>query len=255
MDSWGATRTAALMDDSQKQTQLDGDRERQSHGRVPAWLRTRIPRFVRWIVLLFIASLFVPALTKQWNDRKQELQVKETLSTDISKVSANAVYGAEFAVSQQSGPEQRASRRAALDTWLRDRASIDPRFLVYFSHSDSADHWFAGHAHGGLGFRNAVLIYVLMACCDQERSGHLKRLRAYLGSPAGSHTLRDPWSVLACGPQESCPGQGRYGQAYLWLGNRVLDQRRVLLDQLLEANGTGFSSGWRDFVKDLNPLG
>jgi hypothetical protein len=41
----------------------------------------------------------------------------------------------------------------------------------------------------------------------------------------------------------------------VWLGNQLLSERRVLLDQLLDANGTGFSSGWRDFVKDLDPLG
>ena len=240
-------------DVSRESSELD---DRPAHVRALAWLRARTPKFVRWIVLLFIASLAIPALTKQWNDRKQELQVKETLATDISKVSANAVYGAEFAVSQQSGTEQRESRRAALDTWLRDRAIIDPRFDVYFSDSDAADHWFAGHGRGMLGFRNAVLIYVLMACCDDgERAGHVHRLRVYLGLPPGPATLPDPWSALACGPQESCGPPGRYGQAYVWLGNRLLDQRHVLLDQLLEANGAGFSSGWRDFVTDLNPLG
>ena len=229
--------------------------DRGSHGRLLDWLRTRTPKFVRWILLLFIASLVIPALTKQWNDRKQELQVKESLTTDISKISANAVYGAEFSVSQQSGAEQRAARRTAVDNWLRDRAAVDPRFLVYFSHGDAADHWFAGRKHSRLGFRNAVLIYILMGCCDQQRSQHVHRLRAYLGAAPTPATLRDPWSVLACGPQEPCQQKGRYGQAYLWLGNQLLNQRHVLLDQLLEANGTGFSSGWRDFVTDLNPLG
>jgi hypothetical protein len=223
--------------------------EHEPRSRVLAWLRTRTPRFVRWIVLLFIASLLVPALTKQWNDRKQELQVKESLTTDISKASADAVYGAEFSVSQKRGAKQHAARRAAVDNWLRERAAIDPRFLVYFAHSDADDHWFAGRGHGRLGFRNAVLIYIHLACCDQERSGHVKRLRGYLGA------VRGPWGVLACGPQEACQRKDGYGQAYLWLGNQLLSQRRVLLDQLLEANGAGFSSGWRDFIKDLNPLG
>jgi hypothetical protein len=242
----------ATADASREPGEVDN---RPTQVRALAWLRTRTPKFVRWLVLLFIASLAIPALTKQWNDRKQELQVKETLSTDISKVSANAVYGAEFAVSQQSGVEQLESRRAALDTWLRDRAVIDPRFRVYFSDSDAADHWFAGHGRGLLGFRNAVLIYVLMACCDEhERSRHVKRLRTYLGAVPGPSTMRDPWSALACGPQEPCQPK-RYGQAYVWLGNRLLDQRHVLLDQLLDANGAGFSTGWRDFVTDLNPLG
>jgi hypothetical protein len=219
------------------------------------WLRTRAPRFLRWIVLLFIASLAIPALTKQWSDRKQELQVKESLSTDISKVSADAVYGAVFAVSRQSGVGQRASRRQAIHDWLRSRATIDPRFIVYFSRTGAADHWFTGGRRHLLGFRNAVLIYILMACCDEHRSEHAAHLRAYLPGAVAPASLPDPWSVLSCNGAESCPNGGAYQRAYMWLGNQVLSQRRVLLDELLHANGTGFSSGWHDFVNDLNPLG
>jgi hypothetical protein len=52
-----------------------------------------------------------------------------------------------------------------------------------------------------------------MACCDDQRSGHAKRLHAYLGAPATPANLRDPWSVLAaCGPQEPCKLTGPYGQ-------------------------------------------
>jgi hypothetical protein len=232
----------------------EGEHAPEFRARSASWIRTRTPRFVRWIVLLFIASLAIPALTKQWSDRKQELQVKESLSTDISKVSADAVYGALFAVSQ-SAAEQRSSRRQAINDWLRSRATIDPRFVVYFSRSDAADHWFAGGRERRLGFRNALLIYVLMACCDEHRSKHAARLRSYLPSAVAPVDLADPWGVLACDGQKSCLNERSYYRAYMWLGNQLLGQRRVLLDELLHANGTGFSSGWHDFIDDLNPLG
>jgi hypothetical protein len=217
------------------------------------WLRTRTPRFARWIVLLFIASLAIPALTKQWSDRKQELQVKESLATDISKVSADAVFGAVAAVAQPAA-QQRTARHQAIDYWLRTRATIDPRFVVYFSGSDAAEHWFAGGRGRRLGFRNALLIYVLMVCCDEHRNTHAARLRAYLPTALAPADVPDPWGVLTCDGRQSCH-RPSYHRAYMWLGNQLLAQRRVLLDELLDANGIGFSSGWHDFVRDLNPLG
>jgi hypothetical protein len=94
-----------------------------------------------------------------------------------------------------------------------------------------------------------------LACCDDAgpRSRQVDALHRYLGDPPTPKDLRDPWTVLSCGPQEGCPPH--YARAYIWLGNHLLYQRRVLLDQLLDANAAGYSSGWRDFVGDLNPLG
>jgi hypothetical protein len=63
------------------------------------------------------------------------------------------------------------------------------------------------------------------------------------------------WPTLGCGPQEGCPVDPTYRKTYRWLGNQLLNQRDVMVDQLLAANGEGFSNGWRDFVTDLNPVG
>ena len=224
------------------------------HVAVLTWVWTRGRRFFRWFALLFIASLFVPAITKQWNDRKQELQVKEALLTDISTSSANAVYGAVEASGQTDERGQRGTRSELVFDWLRDRAAIDPRFRVYFDRSDAATHWFGRDQPD---FRDAVLIYVHLACCDQDqRASRIEKLQNYL-SAVGVKV--DPsaaeWSALACGPQEGCEVDPTYRGRYQWLGNQLLAQRRLILRQLLAANGEGFSSGWRDFVGDLNPVG
>jgi hypothetical protein len=232
-------------------------KERTARPGALGWLQTRGPRFARWLLLLFIASLFVPALTKQWNDRKQELDVKETLATDVSKVSANAVYGAVAAL-RLKGPEQKAAFQNVQDTWLRDRAAIDPRFRVYFPHSQANRHWFQlGQDRGYLGFRNAVYLYALLPCCDNgSLAKRLGRLRLYLGPTVKYKIDKDPWQVLVCGPHKpTCTSGASYLARYRWLGNQILGKRQVLLDELLEANGAGFSSGYGDFVRDLNPLG
>jgi hypothetical protein len=232
----------------------DGESKRESQrpADVLGWAWTRGRRFVRWFVLLFIASLIIPALTKQWNDRKQELEVKQRLLSDVVKATTDAVYGAQD-ISLQADPELQGQARSQLyGAWLRGRSTLETPMLVYFDPSDAADHW---RGRGQLGLRNAVLVYIFMSCCDPHRAEHISMLQKYLKTTARLPGGGDPWVVLACGPGESCTPAPNYQVAYRWLGNRILEQRLVLRDQLLAANGAGFSSGWRDFVDDLNPIG
>ena len=176
--------------------------------------------------------------------------MKQSLLSDVVKETADAVYGAQDVSLRQNGQEQ--ARMQLLGAWLRRRTALETPLLVYFDESEAADHW---RGRDQLGLRNAVLVYVLLACCDPNRARHVEMLRTYLG------TVSEPeevglWRALRCGPGEGgCTMHGSYHVSYRWLGNRLLDQRLVLRDQLLAANGRGFSRGWRDFVGDLNPLG
>jgi hypothetical protein len=112
---------------------------------VAAFLSSRAPRFIRWFALLFVASLFVPAVTKQWSG-----------------------------------------------------------------------------------------------------------LRKFVGTSTSS-TGEEPWPALSCAPTQTC-GDMTHSRAYLWLGNQLLYEQQAFLEDLLEANGSGFSTGWRDFIHDLVPL-
>ena len=174
--------------------------------------------------------------------------------TDISTMSADAVYGAVDASQQADERRQRAMRSQLVSSWLRDRAAVDPRFEVYFDESDAADHWFGREQRG---FRNALLRYVHLACCDHamrdDRLLNIQRVpcrQRGVGGAVGGAMERPglrPAGALSVDPA--------FVATYRWLGNQLLHQRRVMLDQLLAANGKGFSTGWRDFVGDLNPLG
>jgi hypothetical protein len=216
-----------------------------------AFFKSHAPRFIRWLALLFVASLFVPALTKQWSDRKQELQVKEELATSISSIVADAIYGAEAAESRPSAGKEQL-RHDVIHTWLRDRAAVEPRLSVYFGGSDAASWWFESKR---IGYRNAVLVFAHLACCDAtQRKVHVRWLRKFVGDgTAPPASGGDPWRALSCEPERTCGGT-THSVAYRWLGNQLLYQRQAFLEDLLVANGSGFSTGWRDFVHDLFPL-
>jgi hypothetical protein len=213
-------------------------------------IRSHAPGFLKWAAVLFVASLFVPALTKQWNDRTQELDVKQALLADIVRETADAVYGAQE-VSLQPDEQLLEAKNRLYGAWLRGRTALETPMFVYFDESEAADHW---RGRGQLGFRNAVLLYALMSCCDEARAQHIAMLKKYLNTAETLMDGGDPWSALRCGPGEDCTPASNYDEAYRWLGNRILEQRLVLWGQLFEANGEGFSSGWRDFIGDLNPL-
>ena len=203
-------------------------------------------------MLLFIASLFIPALTKQWNDRKQELDVKKVLLADVVRASTDALYGAQDVTAMTDASEQSKARADLYRAWLRSRSGVETPMLVYFDDSKAADHW---RGRGELGLRNAVLIYVFMSCCDPHRKNHVATLKKYVDTPSRLPGGGDPWDVLDCGPGEGCTPAKNYAVAYRWLGNQLFAQQRVLRDQLIAANGAGFSTDWRDLVGDLNPFG
>ncbi len=180
--------------------------------------------------------------------------MKQRVLAEVVNASTDAIYGAQDISKQVDPQQQRQARTQLYGTWLRGRNTLEPPMLIYFDESDAADHW---RGRGALGLRNAVLLYIFLACCDPQRAEHVAMLERYLDLPAEEieKLEYDPWNVLRCGPAESCPLAREYEPAYRWLGNRLFDQSRVFRDQLLAANARGFSTDWRDLVSDLNPLG
>jgi hypothetical protein len=179
--------------------------------------------------------------------------VKKGVLAEVVKASTDAVYGAQDISSQADPQQQRQARTQLYGSWLRGRSTLETPMLVYFDESDAADHW---RGRGALGFRNAVLLYILMACCDPGRARHVEMLEKYLAVPPEELERLgfDPWEALRCGPGENCTPAQNYKTAYTWLGNQLFAQTRTLRDQLLAANAEGFSTDWRDLISDLNPL-
>jgi hypothetical protein len=177
--------------------------------------------------------------------------VKQALLADIVRETADAAYGAQE-VSLQPASQLQEAKNRLYGAWLRGRTALETPIFVYFDESEAADHW---RGRGQLGFRNAVLVYALTSCCDEDRARHIAMLKKYLNTTGTLQDGGDPWIALRCGPgEEGSTPASNYDEAYRWLGNRILEQRLVLWGQLFEANGEGFSNGWRDFVGGPNPL-
>lgn len=180
--------------------------------------------------------------------------MKQKVLAEVVSASTDAIYGAQDIASQRDPQQQRQARTQLYGAWLRGRSTLETPMLVYFDESDAAGHW---RGRGGLGFRNSVLIYIFLSCCDPNRARHIAMLERYFDVPPLDFAKLgfNPWTALQCGPGEDCQPAPRYHDAYRWVGNGLFAETRVFRDQLLAANARGFSTDWRDHVSDLNPLG
>src|SRR5919108_3209422 len=93
---------------------------------------------LKWVLGLFLASLILPALTKQWSDRQQVLNIEDSLITDVSRESVQAFTGAQRVPHLTQHPN--AARRKVLSTWSLGEAKLDPRFAVYFGDTAAEEH-------------------------------------------------------------------------------------------------------------------
>jgi hypothetical protein len=202
-------------------------------------------RLVKWILLSLIAALALQAITKQWADRQKELELRRDLASDIGS-SAFAAFGEARTIAYLT-PEKRTPERRLLllSNWIRDQGRIDGIFRAYFlpeSQHPVTTSW--------ISFRGSLYDYLRLACCESHRERVVARIQRYLRDPGlggGRPTLdQEEWQVLFCGSR--CEG---YADAYDQLGRRVL--RGAPSRSIAAAHPNGFSSGFRDFVRDLVP--
>jgi hypothetical protein len=211
-------------------------------------VKKRMWKVVFWALALLTGSLAIPALTKQWADRQQELTLKSDLITDVSRASAQAFADAKL-ILQLDSSKTHARRLMARRAWEVAEGDADARYNIYFDNTQAEKEWDA--------YRDVIYDYISAACCDEHRKVDLRNLRVYLGSPEPWKEFRtDPWEILSCGPGESCRSvSSQFARAYTWLGIAILDLRSRLLDTLRQADATGFSRGTKDFLNDtFTPL-
>lgn len=78
--------------------------EEASHG-APWWRSRGLPLLAsaaKWLAVLVVASLMVPALTSQWSDRQKELDVKNAVVAQITHSAATATQDAYSLVDDES---------------------------------------------------------------------------------------------------------------------------------------------------------
>jgi len=244
-----------------------GTDETKRRQRFWAFVRPRVWKFVFWAAALVVASLVIPAATKQWSDRQEALALKAALVTDIAQDSSDA-YARALGIPLQAHEHGKtpglALRRKLRTEWLQTAAVIDTRLKTYFD-SDSADAW--------LDYQNAMWEWIALGCCGGQDVdlARLLEVRIYLDlHPPSDRRWREAvedsntWDTLRCGPHgehADCP-TGRlskpdyeaFESSYIATGQALNDRWELLLQRIRDGHVKGFSDGSSDLWRDINPL-
>jgi hypothetical protein len=224
--------------------------------------RTVIRRVALSVLGFLAVSLVVPAATRQWADRAQELSLKKDLITDVAVSSTEAIESAKCVVSYcypeavafRNNPDparsfevNAAGQRLLMSTreaWLKTGASMDPVFTAYFPGDPVGGRWD--------DFSTAVTAYIRIASseCGAARDADMTVLRDHF--PGIDSTT---WTDLIQDIGPDClQTPETFVLAYNSLGDTFLREREDLIRGIVRANAEGYSSGWRDFFRDLFPL-
>lgn len=235
-------------------------------------------RPLAWLLALIVGSLLIPAITKQWTDRPKELELKNSLVTQITEASTKTVVTHRFIASdllpesrisiyyytmwQSAKPsEKEAAQRkyeAALESvkraeqkafnemfssWQTTKASIGGQLDAYFPATTLASDWSRYSAaianFGQLG----------STVCGDDRKRIITELQSYFSESKTINwgALHRPTSDTKC-QNDFLPS---YQELYFSLGEEVLKRRDEILKNILIAQASGYSSGWRDLINDL----
>ena len=238
----------------------------------------RLSRPLGWLLALIIGSLLIPAVTKQWTDRPKELELKNSLVTQITEASTNTVVTHRFIASDllpesrlaiyyytiwqsAKSSEKEAARRkydAAVESsrkseqkawnetyasWQTKKASIGGQLDAYFPGTKLASDWSS--------YAGALTNFETLGSniCGDGRKRLITELQTYF---SGSTSIN--WSGLER-PTTDAQCQNdflpAYQGLYFSLGEEVLKKRDDLLRGILSAQASGYSSGWRDLINDL----
>jgi hypothetical protein len=240
-------------------------------------------RPLAWLVALLIGSLLIPGVTKQWTDRPKELELKNSLVKQITESTTHAIeinrinvgnalpetiaYYDALSVWRQAAPKDKpaalqslkkasaASRKAkqqvaneVYSTWQTNRALIGAQLQAYFPNTRLASDW--------SGYANAIYNFGQLgtSICMAARQKVVEQVRDYFnGNPRINWSaLLTPTADAQCQDDFVPPFQNAYGS----LANELVIRREPILDEILSpsVHASGYSSGWRDLLRDIRLL-
>jgi hypothetical protein len=241
-----------------------GTNETKWWHRLWAFVRSNAKKIVFGAVALVVASLAIPAATKQWSDRQEALALKGDL---VAIADASTETYAEALAIPVRGREQ--GKRSALNLqrrltteWTGKEAVVYARLKTYFD-DNLSDQW--------IDYQLAMRRWIALGCCGPAHDGDRVAVRVYLDEHPPSETWRrdydlGPWAwrVLKCAPHDedavcrksglSPKGHRDFDESYIISGQALNGSLERLVQRIRESDVKGFSTDWRDFIDDLNPL-
>jgi hypothetical protein len=227
-----------------------------------------------WLMALIIASILVPAVTRQWADRPKELDFKNSLIKDLSDSTASTIDTARFIVANtlpeskvtflackdavktktpestkacnaQKLEEAKAEQRAyneMKDSWIRRGAILNSELRAYYSDDSSI-------STEGQDYIDAVTKYVRMAStlCDPNDARYVI---SYLDAKRDARLL----PLISQLKSDECEAKpSKYVNGYSTMGDQLLERRKQLAEPLLTTHAQGYDTSSRDLLADIWP--
>ena len=196
----------------------------------------RLPRVPTPIVVavlgLVLGSWFIPAFTRQWDDRQKAGELKAGVVAEIASVTGRALLEVHaFSVAQSSTSATDGTVAPGAMEWAVTNLEIRATLRAHFG-PEALDHWalvsqYVSSAMS-VAYRDAAgPVAVPNLWVSRMRSPRLEEaFRNYL---AGAHVFEQ-------------------------LELRILEEAERLTSALLDMHVRGYSTTTRDFVDDLVPL-
>ena len=213
------------------------------------------------------SALLIPQITREWQDRQREQDLKQSLLEEISTSSTAAV---RQAISLASGHARAAGGaegedagdiyHAVRNSWLIRRASARSRIVVYFPNLYAC--WYS--------YERAVSDYLSLAVADKTpadesgRRARVRSLRRYVNADFAQSYI-DPTAPDGCKPLRGLPEvvQSRFGQlkdatgwtaltsthtrgfqaVYAVLGEELIIGMERIITTIVKTPAKGFSHG------------
>jgi hypothetical protein len=217
--------------------------------RWPAWLPKTV---VLTVALTLLTAWFLPALSRQWQDRQKARELKASLVSQIGKSTSETLITSSFLTWDRFQSSRDPSRRGwnqevfnRLDLqWRTSSAEVEAQLRAYFPNR-VATRW---RAYSNLVWGTYRLITENLSA----RPSTVRRLGEEVGvKQADLNVLRDPWVDKHGDPLE---GAERARIAYFHAYSALLSRRSEVIDEILRSHPAGYSTRLTDLAHDLLPI-
>jgi hypothetical protein len=218
----------------------------------------------KWLAVLVVASLMVPALTTQWSDRQKELDLKTSLVSQLTSSAAIATQDAFTLVGDEAKSPTikdaawRTEYRSILKEWRVAAFTLMSELGAYFPDVKSTTK--PGQdlllVDAFSEYNNAVQQYIRLSLdeCSKNTSRQkvIGELYSYLALSLSNGIKKYP---VGTGSGQKCwKKPERFRKAYQRLGDELLTRRDPLVDVVIHSNAAGYNVGFKDFVHQLLPF-